>query len=1199
VGSSIDNRIVSMRFDNAQFEKGAKDTIGTLDQLNKSLKFDGAKTGLNDLSKSIQKVDVSHVSAGIKDINWSLVAVTTMAQTVFRNITNYAQNAGINIAKSLSTEGITSGFKEYEMKMGAIQTMMASTGESLETVNKYLQELNAYSDQTIYSFSDMTNNIGKFTNAGVKLPAAVAAIKGIANAAALAGVPAENAASAMYNLGQAMGKGYVADIDWRSIEFANMATMEMKQQLLDQAVAQGTVEKTAEGMYRAIGKNGAGSSMKNAVSASAMLADNLQYQWLTADVLTATLNNYADITTDVGRRATAAATNIKTFSQMISVVKEAISSDWAMTWEYIFGDLEEAKVLWTNVALAIGSVIGPLGETRNRMLKFWNDNGGREAVIQGFTNVFKALGAVLGPIGKGFKKLFPPATGEGLVKVSKLFEFLTSKLIPTEGLLKILTALWSGLFALFSLGAKGVTYLYNELTLFVRKIAEAIGPLDEIKAAIGEAVTYVSDFFIGLNNAVSEAKPIETALNYLESVFTGISAGAKEFVGGFGLAADITKKATKGMTVEFVKMAGTGKKLKGFFSAIGDQVKLAQARLSSGLDNIGTAMSSMVKNIDWNKVLDTIFAGLTGGALYVIIKNIVEFIKTIKTMKNLAIEYIQKTLGIMEGFTKVLKGMQNNLNANAIRNIAIAIGILVLSMVGLSLIDPGRLWDSVKAVSLLLGEVSALMITMSKFGGKIDGFIAGSAGLILLAIAVNILATAVKKIGEMDPEVIAQGLFAISIMLYALAGAAAMIKDPGTGMIGAGIAILAYATAVKSLAKTVAMLGEIDSDKLWKGLLAVGVVFAYLVTMTKVVKASELQNLGINMLMLSIGIWILSEAIGRLGAMDVESLNKGILALGAVMVLMASSLAIVPDDAATKALGLLIVAASLVILTAALYLLSTISSDNLTKGMVAIAAALAIIAAFMFVAAKPDMLAGAAALAIVAISLIGLAYALDMMGKMSWEAIGKSMVALAGALLLIIAAGALALYSGSIVGVLGLGIALLLLCEGLLFAGAGVWLFATGIQILGTALEMGGKKILDFIMAFASILPMLAFQMAKAVGSFAIGLMQEQAAITQALISLFSVVLDSLTKTMPKIMNFLSVAISAILKLLVEKIPEIVIAIMKLLFAIYTALEAFMPILVEKAGDLVVAFINALGDYYVKIGEAGANFIIKIIVVLY
>ena len=248
MSKEVDERVVSMQFDNAQFEANIKSTIKSLQELDRNLQMKNASTGLDTVATSMKKVDISPLSNGIETVKLKFSAMEVAAVTALSNITNQAVNAGKQMIKSLTVTPVSDGFKEYELKMNSVQTIMASTGEEIEVVNQYLDELNQYADKTIYSFSDMTSNIGKFTNAGVKLNDAVKAIQGISNEAAVSGANANEASRAMYNFAQALSAGYVKLIDWRSIETANMATVEFKNELIKTAVELGTLVES-EGRY--------------------------------------------------------------------------------------------------------------------------------------------------------------------------------------------------------------------------------------------------------------------------------------------------------------------------------------------------------------------------------------------------------------------------------------------------------------------------------------------------------------------------------------------------------------------------------------------------------------------------------------------------------------------------------------------------------------------------------------------------------------------------------------------------------------------------------------------------------------------------------------------------------------------------------------------------------------------------------------
>lgn len=357
---TIDEKVVAMKFNNSDFEKNAKQSLSTLEKLKEKLSFKGAEKGFENISSASKKVDVSSIGKAADAVSVKFSALQVVATTALANITNSAVNAGKQLVSAFTIDPVKDGFSEYQLKMNSIRTMLNSSGESLQTINKYLNDLNVYSDRTIYSFADMTENIGKFTNAGVSLDKAVAAIKGISNEAAVSGANANEASRAMYNFAQALSAGYVKLIDWKSIENANMATVEFKQQLIDTAVAIGTVTKSADGMYTTL--------KGNAFNATKNFNDVLQDQWMTTDVLVKTLNNYADETTEIGKKAYKAATEVTTFTQLMDTLKESVGSGWAETWQLIIGDYDQAKEVFTWMSNFFGDIIQKASDARNSLL---------------------------------------------------------------------------------------------------------------------------------------------------------------------------------------------------------------------------------------------------------------------------------------------------------------------------------------------------------------------------------------------------------------------------------------------------------------------------------------------------------------------------------------------------------------------------------------------------------------------------------------------------------------------------------------------------------------------------------------------------------------------------------------------------------------------------------------------------------------
>ena len=351
----VDERIVSLQFDNSRFERNVKTTMSTLDKLKAKLNFNSMKS-FENIEAASSKVKFEGFHKAFDLLGNKTAWLETTAVTAMVNIENTALRAGKNMIESLTIKPVKMGFDEYELKMNSVQTIMSSTGESIETVNKYLDELNTYSDRTIYSFSDMTTNIGKFTNAGVKLEDAVAAMKGISNEAAISGANANEASRAMYNLAQSLSMGYVQYIDWKSIENANMATVDFKQNLANMAVAMGTVTKVGDDLYQVGDKT---------YNLQALFKDGMKDMWLTSEVLVEQLKQYADEETELGRRAYAAAEDIKTFSQMWDTLAESAQSGWAQTWQLIVGDLTEAKTMLKRIAAPLDSLIQNTANLRN------------------------------------------------------------------------------------------------------------------------------------------------------------------------------------------------------------------------------------------------------------------------------------------------------------------------------------------------------------------------------------------------------------------------------------------------------------------------------------------------------------------------------------------------------------------------------------------------------------------------------------------------------------------------------------------------------------------------------------------------------------------------------------------------------------------------------------------------------------------
>ena len=381
MSTSIDQRIVEMEFDNGQFERGAKQSIETLDKLDKSLDLRESAKNLTALSDAGKNFSLDGVASGIEVVQQKFTALEIMGTTALQRITNQAITTGENLVKSLSLDQIGQGFGKYEQKTTSVQTIVNATGESIDSVSEKLAKLKWFTDETSYNSTDMIANIGKFTSMGIDLDTSVTAMEGIANWAAISGQGVNEASRAMYNLSQAIGVGAVKLMDWKSVENANMATKEFKETAIETAKALG--ELNAQGKTA----NGTAVTVEN-------FASTLSEAWFTSDVLLKTLNKYGEYadqvytvatekgltcaqameqvngeTMNLGERAFKAAQEAKTFTDAINSVKDAVSTGWANTFEIIFGNYEEAKNMWTDLANDLYDIFAGGAEDRNNFLE--------------------------------------------------------------------------------------------------------------------------------------------------------------------------------------------------------------------------------------------------------------------------------------------------------------------------------------------------------------------------------------------------------------------------------------------------------------------------------------------------------------------------------------------------------------------------------------------------------------------------------------------------------------------------------------------------------------------------------------------------------------------------------------------------------------------------------------------------------------
>ena len=1236
MSTTIDKRVVEMQFDNKDFEQNVQTSLSTLDKLKKGLDLSGASKGLDDVGAAAKRLDMSGVGTAVESVRMKFSALQIMAVTALTNITNQAVNAGKRIASALTIDPIKMGFQEYETQMNAVQTILANTqskGKTLTDVNSALDELNSYADKTIYNFTEMTRNIGTFTAAGVDLDTSVAAIKGIANLAAVSGSTSQQASTAMYQLSQALASGTVKLMDWNSVVNAGMGGQVFQDALKETARVHGVaidslIEK--EGSFR----------------------DSLSTGWLSSEILTETLSKFTgDLNEEqlktmgyteeqikeiikMGQTANDAATKVKTFTQLFDTLKEAAQSGWTQTWEIIVGDFEEAKELLTQVSNVFGEIIGNSANARNEMLQGWKDLGGRTAVIEAVKNAFEGVMSVIKPIKEAFREIFPPITAQQLYNFSVALKNITEKLILGEEQSNKLKRTFKGLFAVLDIirmafvavlglfkpllqgtgmlgdGILGLTGSWGDWIMKLRDtikdtqiFTKAIQKIiDVVKRVIGVIKPYaviIAGIFAGL------VESIKTVFGSIKDFLTPSADKIRNFAEsikekfncpGFKAFYDMLERIHSGAervgnSVDTMKNivinvfkkisdAITGSKIVQVLSGIWNVVKSIVGGIIKAIGNLVGGIANATGGVNFDRILEFLNA-LSVGGIAVGITNLV---------KNIS-KPLNEFGGILEGFKDMLGGVsdildsvrgcfeayQRNLKAKTLLKIASAIAILVASLLVLSLIDADKLGTAIMSIGLLF---TSLMLSMRSLNNGL-------------------------KKGSTDSE----------------GGGNDGIKQYAATMLALSVSILILAAAMKSIA-------DLDTVGLAKGIAGVASMAGVMVAAIKLIsnKGQKVLKGSVGLIAFATAIKILASVCKDLSVLSWEDISKGLKAVGILMAEVAAFLLVAKYGrlSMTSAVGLVAMAAALKILASVCKDFASMSWGEIGKGLVAIAGGLVAMALAMQL--MPKMMNMSSVLGIVAITaaLFVLKEALEGVGSMSWSEIGKAVVvmsaslaaiaiamnfmiaALPGAAALLIVSAALAVLATDMQlfnklswaeigkGFVVMGGALLILAVGLtamiaalpgaaalLVAASALLVLTPVLLILGTMSWesiVKGLTMLAGVFTVLGVAGLLLAPIAPIIMALAASLALIGVGIIAAGVGLnvLSIGIGALAAALVAGSTAIVAGLTVIINGVIALIPAILVAIGQGIIAILRVITEAMPVICEAVTAILLAVIKVL-----------------------
>ena len=1215
MSKQVDERVVSMEFDNRNFESNVKTSVSTLDKLKKALKLDGAVKGLENVDSAAKKLTFSPLTSAIETVNAKFSAMQVIGMTALSNITSAAMNAGSRLASALTIDPVISGFHEYETQIGAIQTILANTqskGSTLQDVNRALDELNRYADQTIYNFTEMTRNIGTFTAAGVDLDKSVTSIKGIANLAAVSGSTSAQASQAMYQLSQALAAGRVSLMDWNSVVNAGMGG----------ELFQNALKRTAENM---------GTNVDALIEKYGSFRESLtQGEWLTADVLTETLTQLsgayteADLIaqgytesqakeiTQLAETAVNAATKVKTFTALFDTLGEALQSGWTNSWEIILGDFNEAQDLFTNISERLGDAINASADARNQVLmgglasgwKQFLDKGindetgfvasvkkvaeehgvaidkmmedgttfeqtlksgwltsdmlvesvtnyvdglskmsaeqrlaagytaedveelqkfaeqletnsslaeefankmkmasGRENIIQGLWNVFEGLASVLRVVKDAFQDIFPPMTGDQLYDLTEKFREFTVAIQPSGETLEKIKRIASGVFSAFDLIRKGIVALISPIGQLLG--SDGMGSFVDL---LLDAAAGLGDFFTELNKSAGTGNFFSTLSEMLGSGVQGLSklissatAGVRNFGDIFTFVGDtisnvastiwnaltdlfgwITENVTLGDFFNGL-MAGSGilgalqlgdmaKGLKEFFSGgimgmlfgTGDGEeggespfgKIAE-QVTGILDSLHDSLQAFTTGIKATTLLEIAAAmWVLGDAL--------EKISGIETMSM-----VQGLVGMGAMFTMLnfaFRGLTKSLTRFDSKG-TVKAGITLVAMAYAldkfadALVKVSDLnMDQVATGLIAMGGALAEMIGGLKFLDKVKINLRTVAAIIALSYAAGMLGDALAKFAKFNWDEIGRGLTAMGGALGELVAALAILsKVGGGGALLGSVGILIATQSLGTMAESLKSFATMNWDEIGRGLAAMGGALGELtIALGALSKIGGFGSIlgGTGILIAVQSLDEISENLKRMGSMSWEEIGKGLAAMGGALLELAGisgALGKIAGFSGLLGAGTILAAVqSLDPIATTLERLGKLSWEDIGRGLVAMGGALAELGAASWLTGLSGFsgLVGAGTITLAVQGLDQLANGLIKFGTMDWESIGRGLVAMGGALAEIGLASGL---TGALTGIAGL-------------VGAGtITLAVQGLDQLATALAKFGEMSWDEI----------------------------------------------------------------------------------------------------------------------------------------
>lgn len=1047
---TIDERVVEMKFDNKQFETNVRTSMSTLEKLKDSLNMRGAAKSFEELDKASKKVDMTGLGSAVESVRLKFSALQVVAITALQNITNSAISAGERLVRALSIDQVSAGWNKLTKKTSSVQTLVNSTGKTVDEINSYLEKLMWYSDETSYGFTDMTSALATMVSSGGDINKLIPMIEGVANATAFAGKGASEFSRIMqYAVNQAYSLGYMQVADWKTIEGATVNSKQLIQSLITAGEELGKIKKgsvTIENFRSTL----ADKWVDKEVMESGFGAFSKVTEEIYKGIQDGTFKNYADGLAKIGDkfgefayRAAASSQEAKSFAEAIDATKDAVSSGWMKTFELIFGNYEEQRVLWTDLSNALWDVFASGAERRNAVLEEWANLGGRTTLVEAFWAAWNNVAEVLGVVRDAFREVFPPATAEQLLSITKALKSFADSLKISEDTADKLRRTFKGLFSIVDIFRKLVGGVFKTA---IKMLCQLLGMADtdllSLTARIGDVITKFRDWLTE-NNYIT--KGLEALVGAISAVIKKIREWIKKLL-DLPQVQNAFKKVSQAVQdcmVNFEKYIGIGiSKIGEFFSQLKNLDSITLKDIGAAFKNVGNNILTYFVNIFGS--FGT-FQDLVNNMRYSVKSRFLEMGESVDGLRNRIFDFVLEarskvksnfgigeilTLGIGTGlivtirkvdkiiaavkkplaeigkvlgnFNGILVSVKNAVNASvseiksrAVLNVAKSIGILAASIVVLTLVDQDKLWSAVGALAALAGVMVAVSAAMALINKFLGGNFKNSLSIVSLAASILILVAALKKMEELDSTKVHNNAAVLGVLGAGLVLFAGLLGKYVPHLSKGALGLIAIAVSLKIIASVLKDLDGIDLQNINR---SVGILIGIIVGLVVVSAACSSITIGAGagILALVIALKVLINVLNSFGNLDVVKMRANMDVFSAIFskfiwLMAASSLA--GKNAARGGLGILAMSAALVLIMISFKMIAGMDIGTLHRVTAVVTQLLTVFGRLMVLSIFAGPNAAKAGVMLLAVSgaLILLAGAMVILGHLKPEGIKQAL----------------------------------------------------------------------------------------------------------------------------------------------------------------------------------------------------------------